>query len=159
MPDQSDPSSKIHALKAAGVLNPRADRVRHPLFEQSDFFDPRDLPQLKYETLRALQRDGYSVTRAADEFGLSRPTIYQAKDQFGQLGLEGLLPRKRGPRKPHKLTPEVRQYLQELAASEPHLESRVLARRLRQRFKVKIHPRTLEKALKPKAKRGRQNST
>src|SRR5437867_9834793 len=140
MPHKPEPSSKIQALKATGAFNPRADQVRHPLFEQSEFFDPRDLPQLKYETLRALEHDGYPISRAAGEFGLSRPTIYQAQDQFQKGGLEGLLPRKRGPKKPHKLTPQVRQYLQVLVASEPQLESRALARRLRQRFKVKIHP-------------------
>lgn len=154
MPNPSDPSSKVQALKATGTFNPRAHQVRHPLFAQSKFFDPQDLPQLKYETLRALEADGYSVARAADEFGLSRPTIYQAQEQFKKQGLEGLLPRKRGPKKPHKLTPEVCQHLQEVTASEPQLDARELARRLRQKLKVKIHPRTIEKALKPRAKKG-----
>jgi len=151
---KSDPSSKVQTLKAAGTFNPRADQVRHPLFAQSEFFDPQDLPQLKYETLRALEAEGYSMARAAAEFGLSRPTLYQAQNQFTKQGLEGLLPRKRGPKKPHKLTPEVRQHLQEITASEPRLEARELARRVRQKFKVKIHPRTIEKALKPRAKKG-----
>lgn len=159
MPDQSEPSPKIQALKAAGAFNPRADQVRHPLFGRSEFFDPHDLPQLKYESLRALQVDGYSVTRAAGEFGLSRPTLYQARDQLKKQGLEGLLPRKRGPKKPHKLTPEVRQHLQEITAAEPELNAHELARRLRRKFKVKVHPRTIEKALKAKEKRGPQTST
>ena len=154
MPNESDASSKVQALKAAGTFNPRADQVRHPLFAQSGFFDPHDLPQLKYETLRALEADGYSVARAATEFGLSRPTIYQAQDQFTKAGLEGLLPRKRGPKQAHKLTPEVRHYLHELAGSEPELQAPELVRRLRQRFRVKLHPRTIEKALKSKAKKG-----
>jgi transposase len=154
MTPESDPSAKVQALKAAGAFNPRADKVRHPLFGQSEFFDPQDMPQLKYEALRALEADDYSVARAAGEFGLSRPTLYQAQDQLKQQGLEGLLPRKRGPRKPHKLTPEVRQHLQELTVSEPQLNAQELARRLRQKFKVKIHPRTIEKALQPRAKKG-----
>ena len=156
MPTKPDSTSKAQALKAAGSFNPRADQVRHALFGQSEFFDPRDLPQLKYETLRALEVDEYSIARAASEFGLSRPTIYQAQDQFKKQGMEGLLPRKRGPKKPHKLTAEVRQYLQEVATAEPQLQARELADRLRRRFKVKVHPRTIEKALKSKAKRGRQ---
>lgn len=154
MPNLSDLSAKVKALKAAGTFNPRAAHVRHPLFAQSEFFDPQDLPQLKYEALRALESDGYSVARASGEFGLSRPTIYQAQEQFNQQGLEGLLPHKRGPKKPHKLTPEVRQHLQELTVSDPQLNPQELARRLRQKFKVKIHPRTIEKALKPRAKKG-----
>jgi len=158
MPNQPDPPSKIQALKAAGTLNPRAEQVHHALFGQSEFFDPQDLPQLKYEALRALRTDDYSMTRAADEFGLSRPTLYQAQERLEKQGLEGLLPRKRGPKKPHKLTPEVQRHLHQLTTCEPELRARELARRLRQKFKVKIHPRTLEKAFKPKGKRGRQSS-
>lgn len=150
--------AKRQALKASGTFNPRADQVRHKLFEQSDFFDPEDILQLKYETLRALEKDGYSIAQAAGEFGLSRPTIYQAQGQLAEGGLEGLLPRKRGPKSAHKLTAEVRQHLEELSAAEPELDSSELARRLRQRFKVKLHPRTIEKALKTKGKRGPQTT-
>lgn len=159
MPPQPDCSPKVQALKAAGAFNPRADQVRHALFERSEFFDPQDLPQLKYEALRALKADEYSMTRAAHEFGLSRPTLYQAQDQFQKQGLEGLLARKRGPKSPHKLTPEVQQYLQEVKASEPELGARELVRRLHQKFKLRIHPRTVEKALSTRKKRGRQTST
>jgi transposase len=151
-----DPQAKRNALHATGTFNPRADQVRHPLFAQSDFFDPQDLLQLKYETLRALEADGYSIAQAAREFGLSRPTIYQAQDQFQQQGLTGLLPHKRGPRQPHKLTAQVQQYLQELVTTEPGVLAAELARRVRQRFQLKLHPRTIQKALHPKAKRGRR---
>ncbi len=151
----TNPQSKQKALLAAGTFNPRADQVRHALFQHSDFFDTHDLLQLKYETLRALEADGYSIAQAAREFGLSRPTIYQAQDQFLLQGLEGLLPHKRGPHQPHKLTAQVRLYLQELMDVEPSLPAEELARRVRQRFDLKLHPRTVQKALHPKAKRGR----
>ena len=82
--------TKREALKTTGTFNPRADQVRQDLFQASDFFDAEDLLQVKYETLRAVERDGYSIARAAQEFGVSRPTIYQAQDQFQQGGLEGL---------------------------------------------------------------------
>jgi transposase len=159
MSPQSNSETKRRALQASGTLNSRHASVRHALFQQSDFFDPRDLLQLKYETLRALQQDGYSIARAADEFGLSRPTIYQAQNHFQERGLEGLLPEKPGPKNPHKLTHQVCQHLGELLQAEPELGARELARRVRQRFHVELHPRTIEKALKSKAKRGRQNPT
>jgi transposase len=159
MPHHSDPKAKRQALQASGTFNPRQDRVRHALFQQSDFFDPCDLLQLKYETLRALQQEGYSIARAAADFGLSRPTIYQAQDHFQEQGLEGLLPDKPGPKSPHKLTADVRQHLRELRQAEPKLKARELARRVRQRFHLKLHPRTIEKASKSEAKRGRRNST
>jgi len=151
----SNSSAKHQALRANGTFNPRAAQVRHALFQDSDFFDPQDLLQLKYETLRTLEKDGYSIAQAAREFGLSRPTIYQAQEQFQQQGLEGLLPHKRGPQKPHKLTEEVVHFLFELTATEPTISSEDLAHRVRQRFKLTLHPRTIEKALKSKAKGGR----
>lgn len=150
------PPAKRQALQSSGTFNARHGRVRHPLFQGSDFFDPQDLLQLKYESLRAVQKEQYSIARAASEFGLSRPTLYQAQAHFVAQGLEGLLPGKRGPRQAHKLTAEVRQYLEQERSAHPELSARQLASRVRQRFRLKVHPRTLEKALKPKAKRGRQ---
>jgi len=158
MPAPSDRQAKRQALQATGTFNVRSAQVRHSSFQQSEFFDAEDLLQLKYETLRALEAEGYSIAQAASEFGLSRPTIYQAQHQFQEQGLQGLLPRKRGPKNPHKLTAEILQHLQQLATAEPELNARELAVRLRQRFKVKVHPRTIEKALKSKAKRGLQIS-
>jgi len=150
--------SKRQSLQDSGTFNPRAEQVRHPLFARSDFFDPQDLVQLKYETLRALEKDGYSIARAAGEFGLSRPTLYQAQAHFQKGGLTGLLPRQRGPKHPHKLTDEVFGHLQDLREKEPGLSAEELARRLGQRFKVRLHRRTIEKALKARAKRGPRRS-
>jgi transposase len=156
MPDS--PADKRHALEVSGTFNPRFAAVRHELFQKGGFFDPQDLLQLKYETLRAVEKDGYSIARAANEFGLSRPTIYQAQEQLETGGLGGLLPRKRGPRGGHKLTAEVTSYLQAQAAIEPRPTAKDLSLRIRERFKVKVHPRTIEKALKTQGqKRGRQN--
>jgi len=151
----TDPQAKRKVLQTTGTFNPRAALVRHPLFEQSTFFDPQDLLQLKYETLRAMEAENCSIAKAARQFGLSRPTIYEAQTQFQQQGLQGLLPRKRGPKAAHKLTDEILQYLQEQAAAEPQAKTEELARRALQRYAVKLHPRTVQKALKAKAKRGR----
>lgn len=158
MPPTPEPNAKRRSLQETGTFNPRSDQVRNPLFEKSDFFDPRDLLQLKYETLRALDRDNYSIAQAASEFGLSRPTIYQAQAEFEQSGLQGLLPHKRGPKTPHKWTPEVAEFVGQCLSAEPDLAAPELATRVRERFKIELHPRTIEKALKARAKRGRQPS-
>lgn len=150
-----DPQAKRQALQATGTFNPRAAQVRHPLFEHSSFFDPEDLLQLKYEALRALEVENCPLAKAARDFGLSRPTIYETHTQFQQQGIEGLLPHKRGPKAAHKLTGELLEYLRQQAAAEPGARAEELARRVRQRYAVKLHPRTIEKALKTKAKRGR----
>ena len=149
-----DSNAKRKALQAAGTFNSRAAHVRHPLFQQSAFFDPEDLLQLKYETLRAVELEQCPVAKAARDFGLSRPTIYEAQSQLQQRGLEGLLPDKRGPKAAHKLTGEILQYVREQAA-ESGIKAEELARRVRLRFAVKLHPRTIQKALERKVKRGR----
>jgi len=64
MPDNT-PLTKRQALQASGTFNPRHGRVRHPLFQDSDFFDPQDLLQLKYESLRAVQKEQFSLAQAA----------------------------------------------------------------------------------------------
>jgi transposase len=148
----TDPK-KIQALRSCGALNHHPEKVRHSSFAGSDFFDPHDLVQLKYETLRAVEIDGQPIAQASSDFGLSRPTIYQAQENFRQNGVEGLLPRKRGPKNPRKLTREVFDYMREERLNDPHLKPAALARRIQERFGVLLHPRTLEKAL---AKKGRQ---
>jgi transposase len=144
---------KIEALRSCGALNRNPEKVRHPLFTENDFFDPHDLVQLKYETIRAVDVDDRPIAQASVDFGLSRPTIYEAQENFRQEGFGGLLPQKRGPKKARKLTPEVRLYLEELVALEPDLKSPVLVARVRRRFGIVLHPRTIEKAL---VKKGRQ---
>ena len=71
---------KRQILRQTGTLNPRADRVTDELFSGSDFFDPNDLLQVKYEMLRRVHSDGFTVRRAAQLFGFSRPSFYQAQE-------------------------------------------------------------------------------
>jgi transposase len=94
--------------------------------------------------------DARPIAQAALDSGLSRPTIYEARENFRQEGIEGLLPEKRGPKKPRKLTPQIRDYLEELVASNPALKAAVLVQRVRRRFGVLLHVRTVEKALRKK---------
>ncbi len=149
----TDPK-KIQALRASGTLNPHPEKVRAPRFVDREFFDPHDLVQLKYETLRAVEVDGQSLSAAAADSGLSRPTVYEAQSNFLTHGMEGLLPKKRGPKNPRKLKPEVREFLEQSVSFDPQLKSTELVQQVRQRFGMDVHPRTVEKALK-KAKRGR----
>jgi transposase len=143
---------KIEALRSSGALNRHPEKVRHSLFAQHDFFDPHDLVQLKYETVRAVELDGHPIAQAALDFGLSRPTIYEAQQKLRQAGVEGLLPQKRGPKKARKLTPDVRRYVEELVGSEPDLQTAVLVQRVQTRFGIVLHPRTVEKAVRKKGR-------
>ena len=99
--------SKTDALAEDGTLNPAPEKVRDPKFQEDGFFDPRDIVQVKYEMLRRASVEKASVTDVSDEYGVSRPTYYQAKADFEEGGIAGLVPRKRGPRGPHKIQGEV----------------------------------------------------
>ena len=67
MAKHSDP--KADALRNQGTLNPHPEQVRDGLFLENDFFDARDLLQVKYEMLRKTRVEGECVTRAAAAFG------------------------------------------------------------------------------------------
>ena len=60
MPQPLD--SKGESLRQQGVLNPHPQKVADPLFLRGEFFDPRDLVQVKYEMLRRVRVEGASVT-------------------------------------------------------------------------------------------------
>jgi len=128
-------------------VNPHAEHVRDPAFAQSDFFDPRDLLQVKYEMLRRVRTEGHSVTEAVARFGVSRPTFYKVQEDFDRAGLVGLLPGKRGPHGPHKITDEVLIFIREALTTEPTLEVAALVERIQQHFGLAVHRRTVERAL------------
>ena len=94
------------ALRAQSATHPHPETVTDPLFRDSTFFDPNDLVQVKYEMLRSVQQEERSVVEAAQASGLSRPAFYVTQELFQREGLPGLLPRKRGPKRPHKLSDE-----------------------------------------------------
>jgi hypothetical protein len=87
-------------LQQQGTLNPHPEKVSDSLFQHSDFFDPQDLVQVKYEMLRRVKVDKHSVSRSATAFGMSRPTFYQAQMDFQQAhpGSTGLYPPAAGGR-------------------------------------------------------------
>ena len=75
MPKKPPPDSKSLALRQQGCLNPHPEQVKDELFQAREFFDPRDLVQVKYEMLRRVEADGLPVNRSAATFGFSRPSF------------------------------------------------------------------------------------
>ena len=153
MPRRKTETDKQAALREHGMLNPRPLDVRQLLFQGSDFFDPDDMVQVKYEMLRQVNVDNRPVSQAAHEFGFSRPSFYQANSTFEQAGLAGLVPLKRGPRSGHKLTPEVMTFLVAKRNSEPSLSLVQLAALVKEAFDVQVHPRSIERQLLREKKR------
>jgi transposase len=143
----ADQDSKLRTLQEQGTLNPRPKAVRDELFLEDEFFDPRDLVQVKYEMLRRVRTEGKSVTDAVTDFGFSRPSFYQAQFGFEQDGLAGLVPRKRGPKQAHKLTDEVLTFIGEVRQKEPSIRLPDLVKQIQERFGTKVHPRSIERSL------------
>jgi hypothetical protein len=50
------------------------------VFSGSQFFDPRDLVQVKYEMVRRVRVDRQPVSRSLAAFGFSRSSFYQLPD-------------------------------------------------------------------------------
>lgn len=142
--------SKADVLLKEGTLNPAAQKVLDPKFRESEFFDPRDLVQVKYEMLRRVSVDNTSVTDVAQEYGVARPTYYQAKANLEEAGIAGLVPKKRGPRGPHKIQGEVLAFLKQRFVPGEPIRARELATLIRQEFGLEVHPRTIERAVRGK---------
>jgi transposase len=138
------------ALSTQGAAHPRPKAVSDPLFLDSAFFDPNDLVQVKYEMLRSVQKEGRAVVEAAQAFGLSRPVFYVTQEVFNREGLPGLLPRKRGPKRPHKLNDEALAVLAQAIQEAGRIpKGEELASLLAQRCGVQAHPRSILRRLLP----------
>jgi transposase len=144
---------KTERLQQQGGLNRHPERVRAPWFATDRFFDARDLVQVKYEMLRQVRVDGVDKTQAASLFGVSRPTFYQAEADFARDGLAGLLPKPRGPKTAHKLTPEVMAFIEARLTGDAPSGVRAVAREVRAELGLTVHPRSIERALARKKKR------
>ena len=144
---KSRTSRKTEALRQHSSLNPHPEAVRHELFQSSEFFDPADLVQVKYEMLRQVLVERSSVTEAAAEFGLSRPSFYEAQAAFEESGLLGLVPERRGPRRAHKLSAEIMEFLRAAKAEDPTLSGAALRDRLWRERRLRVHRRSIERAL------------
>ena len=151
---ENEARKKETALRASGTFNPRAERVTDALFMEGDFFDPRDLVQVKYEMLRRVREEGMNVAQAAAAFGFSRVAFYAIQRAWQCDGMSGLLPRPRGPKHAHKLNDEVMEYVRAAQSEDATLRAPALVTLVRKRFGVEVHPRSIERALARQAKKG-----
>ena len=144
---QGRPDPKEAALAGARCLNPHPEQVTDREFLSSGFFDARDAVQVKYEMVRRVRVDGAPVTATAAAFGYSRPSYYQAAAALAESGLEGLVPARPGPRGGHKLTGQILAWAEQQLAADPALKAAGLAGPIAGEFGVRVHPRSIERAL------------
>jgi len=150
---QTPQDVKGSALRRHHALNPRSQAVSDSAFTSGNvFFDARDVVQVKYEMLRRVREDGQTVSRAAADFGFSRPAFYQTQAVFDAVGLPGLVPQRPGPKRAHKLSDEVVDRLERVLEAEPALNSAQLAERLEDELGLRVHRRSVERALSRRTK-------
>jgi transposase len=144
--------AKLVSLQATGTLNGKPQAVKDPLFRAGSFFDPRDLLQVRYEMVRRHLVEDEPVAHTAQLFGVSVPTAYQAQTAFKAGGLVALLPKRRGPKHGHKLTPEILLHIEQRRRERPNLRAGDLLTELQRMFGLSIHRRSLERLLSVKKK-------
>ena len=148
--------AKRETLQKFGTLHTAVEAVSDERFLNYDFFDPRDLVQVKYEMLRRVRIDGASVSQAARDFGFSRTAFYQARSLLEQQGLPGLIPKRPGPKGAHKLSDVVLKFIQlQQQDLDEVLRPEALAKMILDKFGFSVHPRSIERALSKGRKKGR----
>jgi transposase len=143
--------AKSEALRQQGSLHPNPEHVIDESFQREEFFDSRDLVQVRYEMLRRRQIDGAAVTEVASAFGVSRQAYYMTEAAFEARGIAGLMPRRRGPQRAHKCTDEILDFVEQWRADITPENN--LSEAVRKRFGVAIHPRSLTRALARRKKK------
>jgi len=138
---------KVAALRAERSLNPRPEAVVDEAFGSSEFFDARDVVQVKYEMVRRVRVDGVPIARSAAAFGFSRPSFYQAAAAVDAHGLAGLVPARPGPKRAHKLADELVTFARRVREDDPVLRSTDLVELIAYRIGITVHPRSVERAL------------
>lgn len=138
--------NKKRALKEDGVLNHHAKKVTDPIFRKEVFFDPDDLVQVKYEMVRQVTVEGKSISEAAKNFGMTRPTWYQAKAAIEEGGILGLIPEKSGPKTGHKISDEILEFVLSKKDLDSSMTPKLIAEEVKREFSISVHPRTILRA-------------
>jgi transposase len=152
---ENEKNTKIKVLRKHGSLNPKPQKVTDELFVTNEFFDPRDIIQVKYEMLRRVRVEGQSVTHVAAKFGFSRVAFYQIQKAYEEGGLPALIPKHRGPKHAHKLTDTILSFINKHRTNDKTLRPPALSEMVQKQFGFPIHPRSIERALLRQQKKGR----
>ena len=140
--------SKLEFLKQENLENSRADRVTHELFKNINFFDPYDLPQVRYEMLRTVHAEDTSVVNTCKLFGFSREIYYRLERKFMEEGLVCLLGSSKAGRRPLiALNQEIVNYIVYRKIDSPDLSGADLCKEICEIYKVDCSQRTVERLL------------
>jgi transposase len=100
--------------------------------------------------LRRHRVDGQTVTEVSAAFGVSRQAFYTTETAFEKMGISGLLPQQRGPKRAHKCTNEILDFVEQYRADSPKED---VSKAILKRFGVSINLRSIERALMRREKK------
>jgi transposase len=146
-------TNKKEVLIENGTFNRRHGQVKKSKFLSDRFYDPMDIVQVKYEMLREAEHSDKAVGKIAGEYGFSRMTYYDVKEGFDQRGLAALIPGKKGPKRPHKLTEELQGFIDGYSADHPKASALEIATAMECERSVSISKRTIERYSRKKKPR------
>ena len=132
-------------LRRALCLYRSPENVQDEHFtQQSDFFDPKDIVQVKYELLRRCEVEGHDVASTCSKFGFSRTTYYKVQKAFLKGGLPSLMGQPRGRPGPIKVTDVVLGYTIAEKAKNPKLTAKDMVAALEARHHVRLSVRMVQ---------------
>jgi len=136
---------KQDILQKNGTFNKNHTKVTEQRFISDDFFDPRDLVQVKYEMLRSVRESERNIDEVAGKFGFSRSGFYKIKASFEKEGVSAFVPNKTGPQNARKLTKEYQQFIDGYLKENPDTSSGNMAEILKIERGIEISKRTVER--------------
>ena len=137
--------TKKKFLEQEGLLNPKPERISHPLFKTLDFFDPFDLPQVRYEMIRAARVEKITVAQACKLFGFSREYFYKLERTFIARGYVALLGSTMGRRPIIALNQELVNFIIHRKIAKPQLSGENLRQEIQRLYNVDCSRRTVER--------------
>ncbi|MEA1947928.1 MAG: helix-turn-helix domain-containing protein [Thermodesulfobacteriota bacterium] len=139
--------TKIQFLEKEGLINPKPERVSNSLFESNDFFDAMDLPQVRYEMIRAARVEKMPVVKACGLFGFSREYFYKLERSFIARGYAAFLGSPRGRRPLIAINQEIVNFIVHRRIDNPKLSGEDLRQEILQLYKVECSRRTVERII------------
>ena len=139
--------SKKQFLQKERLINPKPERVSYQLFESNDFFDPLDLPQVRYEMIRTARVESISVVEACRLFGFSREYFYKLERNFMARGFVALIGSQRGRRPLIALNNEIANFILHRKINSPNLSGEDLRKEILKIHKLDCSRRTVERVI------------
>jgi len=146
--------SKSGALREHGALHARPGQVHDPLFQHSEFFDPRDLVLVKVRDASPCASGGAVGHGRGQVFWLLAGGVLPGDGAFQKEGLPACCPAAAVPSRPASSPRRSWKFVDRQRAADGSLRAPELARMIQEHVGVSAHPRSIERALARRSKKG-----